>query len=118
MPDLFRHIGLHFFFSHVQHDGKLLKQIILRCFQISGIHDGKLLPLFDPGPSAQLQLPWDQVTGASKSADQYPYLSMPEENGDGLEIRASADSSGQGENLVFVSADQGESWQFTGVREE
>lgn len=68
--------------------------------------------------SAQLQLPWDQVTGASKSADQYPYLSMPEENGDGLEIRASADSSGQGENLVFVSADQGESWQFTGVREE
>lgn len=68
--------------------------------------------------SAKLELPWDQVTGASKSSEQYPYLSMPEETKEGLEICASADSSGQGEALVFVSVDQGNTWIFQGIREK
>lgn len=66
--------------------------------------------------SAKVELPWEQVTGASSGMEYYGYLSMPEETGEGLVIRASFDSSGQGENIIFLSADQGNTWNFAGIQ--
>lgn len=65
----------------------------------------------------QVLLPWDQVTGTADSQEAYRYLFLPEETQEGLCITAAKDSSGQGERLVFISDDQGNTWKYMGRRE-
>ena len=65
----------------------------------------------------QVLLPWDQVTDTADSQEAYRYLFLPEETQEGLCITAAKDSSGQGERLVFISDDQGNTWKYMGRRE-
>ncbi len=72
----------------------------------------------DGGKSfGQVLLPWDQVTDTADSQEAYQYLFLPEETQEGLCITAAKDSSGQGDRLVFVSEDQGNTWKYVGRRE-
>ena len=79
----------------------------------------------DGGQSfTQLALPMDQVTelpALAKELDytlaDYDYMEMPEKNGDRLTITVTS-AAGEHDGLVFISDDQGETWQFDHVKEE
>ena len=66
----------------------------------------------------------DQVTelpALAKELDytlaDYDYMEMPEKNGDRLTITVTS-AAGEHDGLVFISDDQGETWQFDHVKEE
>lgn len=63
-------------------------------------------------------LPWEQVTDPAGSQETYQYLFLPKETQEGLCITAAKDSSGQGERLVFISVDQGNTWTYRGMEQQ